>query len=405
MTEHIIPTSDTAQNNAVGAIEVTASAVAVETGSAKVNLLGLSEAKLIAFFETLGEPKFRAVQVLKWIHQLGADNFDDMTNVSKSLRAKLNECAEIRMPEVIKQLDSVDGTRKFLIRVSGNNVVETVYIPDGDRGTLCVSSQVGCSLDCSFCATGKQGFNRDLTAAEIIGQVWIATKSFGQLAINGPRAVTNVVMMGMGEPLLNFDNVVDSMNLMMHDNAYGLSKRRVTLSTSGVVPQLDRLSQYTDACLAISLHAPNDELRNELVPINRKYPIAMLLDSATRYIQAMPDSHRKITIEYTLIDQVNDRPHHAQELAELLRDVPVKINLIPFNPFNLSNYKRSSNNAIRKFQDILIDAGYIATVRTTRGEDIDAACGQLAGSVNDITKRSERHKAKFEEAQPIKILG
>jgi 23S rRNA (adenine2503-C2)-methyltransferase len=405
MTEHIIPTSDAAQNNVAASIEVSASAVAVETGSAKVNLLGLSEAKLIAFFETLGEPKFRAVQVLKWIHQLGADNFDDMTNVSKSLRAKLNECAEIRMPEVIKQLDSVDGTRKFLIRVSGNNVVETVYIPDGDRGTLCVSSQVGCSLDCSFCATGKQGFNRDLTAAEIIGQVWIATKSFGQLAINGPRAVTNVVMMGMGEPLLNFDNVVDSMNLMMHDNAYGLSKRRVTLSTSGVVPQLDRLSQYTDACLAISLHAPNDELRNELVPINRKYPIAMLLDSATRYIQAMPDSHRKITIEYTLIDQVNDRPHHAHELAELLRDVPVKINLIPFNPFNLSNYKRASNNAIRKFQDILIEAGYIATVRTTRGDDIDAACGQLAGTVNDVTKRSERHKAKFEEAQLIKIVG
>jgi 23S rRNA (adenine2503-C2)-methyltransferase len=398
MTEQITPTSATAQNTVAGANEVVAS-------SAKVNLLGLSEAKLIDFFATLGEPKFRAVQVLKWIHQLGADNFEDMSNVSKSLRAKLGQVAEIRPPEVVKQLDSADGTRKFLIRVSGNNVVETVFIPDGDRGTLCVSSQVGCSLDCSFCATGKQGFNRDLTAAEIIGQVWIAAKSFGQLTMNGPRTVTNVVMMGMGEPLLNFDNVVDSMNLMMHDNAYGLSKRRVTLSTSGVVPQLDRLSQFTDACLAISLHAPNDELRNELVPINRKYPIAMLLDSATRYIQAMPDTHRKITIEYTLIDQVNDRPHHAHELAELLRDVPVKINLIPFNPFNLSNYKRASNNAIRKFQDILMEAGYITTVRTTRGDDIDAACGQLAGSVNDITKRSERHKARFEEAQPIKILN
>ena len=399
MVEHIHPLAETASETSVA---VDASAT---NSSAKVNLLGMSEAKLIAFFETLGEPKFRAVQVLKWIHQLGADNFEDMTNVSKSLRAKLNLCAEIRAPEVIKQLDSADGTRKFLIRVSGGNVVETVYIPEGDRGTLCVSSQVGCSLDCSFCATGKQGFNRDLTAAEIIGQVWIAAKSFGQLAVNGPRAVTNVVMMGMGEPLLNFDNVVDSMNLMMHDNAYGISKRRVTLSTSGVVPQLDRLSQYTDACLAISLHAPNDELRNELVPINRKYPIAMLLDSAQRYIADMPDNHRKITIEYTLIDQVNDRPHHAHELAELLRDVPVKINLIPFNPFNLSNYKRVSNNALRKFQDILIEAGYIATVRTTRGDDIDAACGQLAGSVNDITKRSERHRARFEEAQPIKIIG
>ncbi|MFC3116826.1 23S rRNA (adenine(2503)-C(2))-methyltransferase RlmN [Cellvibrio fontiphilus] len=381
-----------------------ADAVAAE-GSAKMNLLGLPEAKLIAFFESIGEKKFRAIQVMKWIHQLGADNFDDMTNVSKDLRAKLKNIAEIRLPEVVQQFDSTDGTRKFLIRVSGGNVIETVFIPDGDRGTLCVSSQVGCSLDCSFCATGKQGFNRDLTAAEIIGQVWIAAKSFGQLAANGPRRVTNVVMMGMGEPLLNFDNVVDAMNLMMHDNAYGISKRRVTLSTSGVVPQLDRLSQYTDACLAISLHAPNDELRNELVPINRKYPIAMLLDSAKRYIEAMPDTHRKITIEYTLIDQVNDRPHHAHELAELLRDVPVKINLIPFNPFNLSNYKRVSNNALRKFQDILMEAGYITTVRTTRGDDIDAACGQLAGQVNDVTRRSERYRAQFDEVQSIKIVN
>jgi 23S rRNA (adenine2503-C2)-methyltransferase len=377
----------------------------VAEGSAKMNLLGLPEAKLVAFFESIGEKKFRAIQVMKWIHQLGADNFDDMTNVSKDLRAKLKNIAEIRMPEVVQQFDSTDGTRKFLIRVSGNNVIETVFIPDGDRGTLCVSSQVGCSLDCSFCATGKQGFNRDLTAAEIIGQVWIAAKSFGQLQANGPRKVTNVVMMGMGEPLLNFDNVVDSMNLMMHDNAYGISKRRVTLSTSGVVPQLDRLSQYTDACLAISLHAPNDELRNELVPINRKYPIAMLLASAKRYIEAMPDTHRKITIEYTLIDQVNDRPHHARELAELLRDVPVKINLIPFNPFNLSNYKRVSNNALRKFQDILMEEGYITTVRTTRGDDIDAACGQLAGQVNDLTRRSERYRAQFDEVQTVKIVS
>lgn len=371
----------------------------------KVNLLGLPESKLVAFFESLGEKRFRAVQVMKWIHQLGADNFEAMTNVSKDLRRKLQDVAEIRPPEVVKQLDSADGTRKFLIRVSGGNVIETVYIPEGDRGTLCVSSQVGCSLDCSFCATGKQGFNRDLTAAEIIGQVWIAAKSFGQLQANADRSITNVVLMGMGEPLLNFDNVVDAMNLMMHDNCYGISKRRVTLSTSGVVPALDRLSQYTDACLAISLHAPNDELRNELVPINKKYPIAMLLDSAKRYIEAMPDTHRKITIEYTLIDQVNDRPHHAQELAELLRDVPVKINLIPFNPFNLSNYKRVSNNALRRFQDILMEAGYITTVRTTRGDDIDAACGQLAGSINDITKRSERYRARFDEAQPVKIIA
>jgi 23S rRNA (adenine2503-C2)-methyltransferase len=372
--------------------------------AAKVNLLGLPESKLVAFFESMGEKRFRAAQVLKWIHQLGVDDFDAMTNISKPLREKLKQRCEIVAPEVLQQLDSADGTRKFLIRVTGGSVVETVFIPEGERGTLCVSSQVGCSLDCSFCATGKQGFNRDLTAAEIIGQVWIAAKSFGQLVAGGPRRVTNVVMMGMGEPLMNFDNVVDAMNLMMHDNAYGISKRRVTLSTSGVVPQLDRLGEYTDACLAISLHAPNDELRNELVPINRKYPIAMLLDSAQRYIAGLPDSHRKITIEYTLIDHVNDRPEHAHELAELLRDVPVKINLIPFNPFSLSNYKRVSNNALRRFQDILIAAGHITTVRTTRGDDIDAACGQLAGTVNDVTKRSQRYRDNFVKDEPVTIL-
>ncbi len=356
-----------------------------------VNLMGLSEAKLIAFFESIGEKKFRATQVLKWIHQFGVIEFDEMSNISKVLREKLKKVAVIHPPHVIKQWDSVDGTRKFLIEVSGGNAVETVFIPDGERGTLCVSSQVGCSLDCSFCATGKQGFNRDLTCAEIIGQVWIAAKSFGQLAEKGPRKVTNVVMMGMGEPLLNFDNSVDAMNLMMHDNCYGLSKRRVTLSTSGVVPMLDKLGDYTDACLAISLHAPNDALRNELVPINKKYPIAMLLASAERYITGLPDNRRKITIEYTLIDHVNDRPEHAEELAVLLKDIPVKINLIPFNPFNLSNYKRVSNNALRRFQTILVEAGYTTTVRTTRGEDIDAACGQLAGAVNDKTRRSERY--------------
>lgn len=358
---------------------------------AKVNLLGLTQAKLEVFFETLGEKRFRATQVLKWIHQLGVTDFMAMTNISKDLRLKLHEVAEVRPPEVIQQLDSADGTRKFLIRVSGGNAIETVYIPDGERGTLCVSSQVGCSLDCSFCATGKQGFNRDLTVHEIVGQIWIAAKSFGQLRENGPRKITNVVFMGMGEPLLNFDNVVDSVNLMMHDNCYSISKRRVTISTSGVVPALDRLGEFTDACLAISLHAPNDELRNELVPLNKKYPIAMLLASAKRYIDGLPDTHRKMTIEYTLIDQVNDRPEHAHELAELLRDMPVKINLIPFNPFSLSNYKRVSNNALRRFQQILMDEGYTTTVRTTRGDDIEAACGQLAGQVNDRTRRSARY--------------
>lgn len=375
--------------------------------TSRVNLLGLPEAKLVEYFASIGEKRFRATQVLKWIHQLGAETFDDMSNISKDLRAKLNQCAEIRPPEVIQQLDSADGTRKFLIRVSGGSVVETVFIPEGERGTLCVSSQVGCSLDCSFCATGKQGFDRDLTPAEIIGQVWLAAKSFGQFEPGGRRRITNVVMMGMGEPLLNFEPVVDAMNLMMDDNAYGISKRRVTLSTSGVVPALDRLSQYTDACLAISLHAPNDALRNELVPINKKYPIAMLLDSAKRYIEALPDTHRRITIEYTLIDQVNDRPWHAKELAELLRDVPVKINLIPFNPFKLSDYRRVSNNALRRFQDILMQEGYITTVRTTRGEDIEAACGQLAGSVKDITRRSERYRtrADHDAVQTVKIVS
>ena len=370
----------------------------------RLNLLGLPEPKLVEFFASLGEQRFRAAQVLKWIHQLGADRFEAMTNISKPLRVKLEEQAEIRPPQVVQQLNSSDGTCKFLIRVSGGSVVETVFIPEGERGTLCVSSQVGCSLDCSFCATGKQGFDRDLTAAEIIGQVWIAAKSFGQLSPGGPRRITNVVLMGMGEPLLNFDNVVDAMNLMMADNAYGISKRRVTLSTSGVVPALDRLGQYTDACLAISLHAPNDELRNQLVPINKKYPIAMLLDSAGRYLAGLPDSHRRITIEYTLIDRVNDRPEHAHQLAELLHDVPVKINLIPFNPFSLSNYKRASNNAIRRFQTILMEAGFITTLRTTRGEDIDAACGQLSGRVNDKTKRSERHKTRFDQEQVIKFV-
>lgn len=379
--------------------------VTTEPQQSKINLLGLSAEKLVDFFAVIGEKKFRATQVLKWIHQLGVDDFDQMTNLAKPLRTKLKEVAEIRAPEVVSQQDSVDGTRKWLIRVAGGSCVETVFIPEKDRGTLCVSSQVGCSLDCSFCATGKQGFNRDLTAAEIIGQVWIAAKSFGSLQPKADRVVSNVVMMGMGEPLLNFDNVVDAMNLMLHDFAYGLSKRRVTLSTSGVVPALDRLSDVTDVSLAISLHAPNDELRNELVPINRKYPIAMLLESAQRYIEKMPDNRRKLTIEYTLMDQVNDRAEHAHQLAELLRDIPCKINLIPFNPFENSGYRRVSNNSLHRFRDILNNAGFTTTVRTTRGDDIAAACGQLAGSVNDRTKRSERYQRKYDQQQPVRFVN
>jgi 23S rRNA (adenine2503-C2)-methyltransferase len=371
----------------------------------KTNLLGLSVSKLGDFFEQLGEKRFRATQMVKWIHQMGERDFDQMTNLSKSLREKLHESAEICLPEVVSCQDSTDGTRKWLIKVEGGSCIEMVYIPEKDRGTLCVSSQIGCALDCSFCATGKQGFNRDLSTAEIIGQLWIAAESFDQFGTKSPRRVTNVVMMGMGEPLMNFDNVVDAMNLMMEDNAYGLSKRRVTLSTAGVVPALDQLAEVTDVSLAISLHAPNDELRNELVPINRKYSVTEFVQSAKNYIEKMPDNRRKATVEYTLMDQVNDRSVHARELAELLRDLPCKINLIPFNPFPGSDYKRVTNTALNRFRDILQGEGYTVTVRTTRGDDIAAACGQLAGEVNDRTKRQQRYKNKLAaEEVPVKIL-
>ena len=373
------------------------------TQSQKINLLGLSPEKLIVFFKNIGEKPFRATQVLKWIHQIGVDDFDQMTNLAKNLREKLKSVAEIKAPEVVSHHDSSDGTSKWVIRVNGGDCIEAVFIPEKDRGTLCISSQIGCSLDCSFCATGKQGFNRDLTAAEIIGQLWIAAKSFNSLGAKKNRVVSNVVMMGMGEPLLNFDNVVDAMGLMLHDNAYGLSKRRVTLSTSGVVPMIDKLATVSDVSLAISLHAPNDELRNQLVPINKKYPIATLLDAAQRYLDKMPDVRRKITIEYTLMDRINDRDEHARELAVLLRNLPCKINLIPFNPFDLSNYKRVTNTALYRFRDILQKAGHIVTVRTTRGDDISAACGQLAGAVNDKTRRNERYMQQHQE-QLIKFV-
>ncbi|MDF1692861.1 MAG: 23S rRNA (adenine(2503)-C(2))-methyltransferase RlmN [Zhongshania sp.] len=372
----------------------------------RVNLLGMSRKNMEAYLSSIGEKPFRAQQILKWIHHSGIDNFDDMTNLGKPLRAKLQELAEIRPPTVVKQLDSIDGTRKWAVEVGGNNLVETVLIPDGQRGTLCVSSQVGCSLDCSFCATGKQGFMRDLTASEIIGQVWLAIKSYDGFNNGNKRIVTNVVMMGMGEPLLNFDNVVEAMSLMLDDFGYGLSKRRVTLSTSGVVPMLDKLGDVSTVSLAISLHAPNDELRSQLVPINKKYPIAELLAASKRYIDKQEDTHRVVTIEYTLISGVNDSVEHAKELAEVLRDLPCKVNLIPFNPFSLSNYKRPSNNAVNRFWLVMTEAGYVTTVRTPRGDDIDAACGQLAGQVQDRTKRSERHrqKAELELAQPIRLV-
>ncbi|QQD17120.1 23S rRNA (adenine(2503)-C(2))-methyltransferase RlmN [Spongiibacter nanhainus] len=370
----------------------------------RVNLLGLPRAKMEAFLVSIGEKPFRAQQILKWIHHSGVDDFEQMTNLGKALRAKLAECAEIRPPGVVRQLDSKDGTRKWAVEVGGNNLVETVLIPDGKRGTLCVSSQVGCSLDCSFCSTGKQGFMRDLTAAEIIGQVWLALKSYDAFPSTNNRVVTNVVMMGMGEPLLNFDNVVDATSLMMDDFGYGLSKRRVTLSTSGVVPMLDKLGDVSEVSLAVSLHAPNDALRDELVPINRRYPIAELLAACRRYLDKQPDKHRVVTVEYTLIAGVNDQPEHARELASVLRSLPCKVNLIPFNPFSLSDYQRPSNNAVSRFWQIMTDAGYVTTVRTTRGDDIDAACGQLAGQVQDRTRRSERHRRKFEETQAVRLV-
>ncbi|MFJ3048879.1 23S rRNA (adenine(2503)-C(2))-methyltransferase RlmN [Pseudomonas nitroreducens] len=358
----------------------------------KANLLGMTKPQLEEFFESIGEKRFRAGQVMQWIHHFGAVEFGAMTNVGKALREKLEAVAEIRPPEIVSQDISADGTRKWVVRVASGSCVETVYIPQGGRGTLCVSSQAGCALDCSFCSTGKQGFNSDLTSAEIIGQVWIANQSFGTIPGKIDRAITNVVMMGMGEPLLNFDNVVSAMSIMMEDLGYGISKRKVTLSTSGVVPMIDKLAEVTDVSLALSLHAPNDELRNKLVPINKKYPLEMLLDSCYRYITRL-GKERVLTIEYTLLAGVNDQPEHAEQLIALLKDFPCKINLIPFNPFPHSGYERPSNNAIRRFQDMLHKSGFNVTVRTTRGDDIDAACGQLVGQVMDRTRRSERYIA------------
>ncbi|WP_174678764.1 23S rRNA (adenine(2503)-C(2))-methyltransferase RlmN [Kushneria konosiri] len=359
-----------------------------------VNLLGLSRSQMEQFFIDQGEKKFRAAQVMKWIHHEGVDDFSQMTNISKALRDKLARVAEIRGPKVVYEGQSSDGTQKWVLEVEDGSFVETVLIPseNGSRRTLCVSSQVGCSLDCSFCSTGKQGFQRNLTAAEIIGQLWVAQASAGGRMghDDGRRAVTNVVMMGMGEPLLNYDNVVPAMHLMLDDNGYGLSKRRVTLSTSGVVPMIEKLGDEIDVALAISLHAANDALRNTLVPLNRKYNIATLLDACRRYL-SKSDGTRHITIEYTLIKDVNDQREHAEQLAEVLGDLPCKINLIPFNPFPHAGYEKPSRNQVMRFQTWLYELGHNAPVRTTRGDDIDAACGQLVGRVKDRTKRAERY--------------
>ncbi|WP_322111809.1 23S rRNA (adenine(2503)-C(2))-methyltransferase RlmN [Acinetobacter sedimenti] len=377
----------------------------VQTNSSKANLLGMTRAELEAFFEKIGEKKFRAGQVMKWIHQFGVTDFEEMTNISGKLREKLVNIAEIQAPEVVHRHYSKDGTRKWVFRVGDGegSLVETVLIPaedkTGARKTLCISSQVGCALDCSFCSTGKQGFQRDLTPAEIIGQLWVANQSYMEDVPVGDRTrtVTNVVMMGMGEPLLNFDPVVASMSLMLDDFAYGMSKRRVTLSTSGVVPMIDKLAATIDVALAISLHAPNDPLRNELVPINKKYPLEQLIAACQRYLakDGNESSRKHITIEYVMLDGVNDKPEHALQLLKLLKDLPSKINLIPFNPFPHAPYGRSSRNRIMAFQKTLSDAGFVCTIRQTRGDDIDAACGQLVGQVADRTRRAEKWKQKI----------
>ena len=358
----------------------------MDSSSQKPNLLDLDQAAMRNFFTQLGEKPFHGTQVIQWIHQRGKLQFDQMTDLSKSLRLNLAEHANIRIPEIVRDYAASDGTRKWLMKLEDGNCIETVFIPEEDRGTLCVSSQVGCMLNCTFCSTACQGFNRNLTVGEIIGQLWVAAEAIGQHG--SERIITNVVMMGMGEPLLNYDNVVSAMKLMLDDHAYGLSRRRVTLSTAGVVPAIDRLASDLPVSLAVSLHAPNDELRNKLVPINRKYPIDELLAACRRYVG--DDSRRRITFEYVMLQEVNDSEQRARELARLLADVPAKVNLIPFNPFPQSEYTRSSREVIDRFRDILMNKGIVTVTRKTRGDDIDAACGQLAGRVQDRTARSRR---------------
>jgi len=355
---------------------------------AKTNLMGLDRQMMINYFESIGEKSFRAKQVMQWIHQYGVVDFLEMTNISKVLREKLAEQCEITLPSIISDKLSVDGTRKWLLDVGKGGAIEAVFIPEQSRGTLCISSQVGCSLNCSFCATGKQGYNRNLNVAEIVGQLWLAKHLLAKQYQTDKRLVTNVVMMGMGEPLLNFDNVVSAMKIMQDDFSFGLSKRRVTLSTAGVVPKISALKEACPVTLAVSLHAPNDELRDELVPINKKYPIAELLSACREYVA---DSARaKITFEYVMLNEINDTDECAEQLIALLSDFPCKINLIPFNPFPKIHYKRSSNNRIHRFRDRLNAAGIVATTRKTRGDDIDAACGQLAGDIIDRTSRSAK---------------
>jgi 23S rRNA (adenine2503-C2)-methyltransferase len=358
------------------------------------NLLDLDAAALTEWFAGRGEKPFRARQVLRWMHRFGEADFEAMTDVAKSLRLKLKETACVIAPTPVRDTVSNDGTRKWLLDVGNANAVETVFIPEATRGTLCVSSQAGCALDCAFCSTGKQGFNRNLSAGEIIGQLWLANRLLGADP-SGERIISNVVMMGMGEPLANFDNVVSALNLMLDDNAYGLSRRRVTVSTSGIVPAMDRLRDACPVALAVSLHAPNDALRDRLVPINKKYPLKELLAACERYLVKAPRDF--ITFEYVMLDGVNDLDEHAWQLIDIARQVSCKFNLIPFNPFPSSGFERSSSARIKRFGQILLDAGIVTTIRKTRGEDVDAACGQLAGQVKDKTRRTQRRVVPITE--------
>ena len=354
---------------------------------ARTNLLDLDLKGLEAYFVELDEKPFRARQLLQWVHQYRVTDFAEMTNLSKTLRQKLADHAEIKLPQLLHEHISKDGTRKWIIRLSCGNSIETVYIPDGKRGTLCVSSQVGCALACTFCSTAQQGFNRNLKASEIIGQLWLANEALGKDP-KGNRVVTNVVMMGMGEPLANYDNVVIAMRLMLDDFGYGISWRRVTLSTSGIVPMIDKLREDCHTSLAISLHASNDKLRSEIVPLNDKYPIAVLLAACKRYVEGHKKRH--ITIEYVMLEGINDSVQDAKDLMRILKGLPTKINLIPFNPFPGTHYHCSSKTVIARFKKQLLDAGFVATIRKTRGDDIVAACGQLAGEVQDKTRRTQR---------------
>lgn len=359
---------------------------------ATTNLSDLDVKGLNDFMASIGENRFRSTQLIKWIHQFGVTDYANMTNLSKAFRKQLAEATEIRFPEIVSTQESADGTIKWLLRVDSGNSIETVFIPENDRGTLCVSSQVGCPLDCQFCATARQGFNRNLSVGEIIGQVWLAARQLGQTRVTN-RRITNVVMMGMGEPLLNFNNVVGAMQLMMDDNAYNLARRKVTLSTAGHVPGIYKLREVCPVSLAISLHAPNDELRDRLVPINRKHPIESLITACKHYIEANP--HDQITFEYVMLKGVNDSVALARDLARLLEGMPAKINLIPFNPFDGAGYECSSREQIDAFRDTLVRSGIFTITRKTRGDDIDAACGQLVGKV--LAKSARRRAQKISE--------